>query len=551
MGQYLNELYARNSALQCENKALRRTIDEFKSGRRYKILQDSHERIVAGYKQENKRLSKELAKAQKTTTRVRDIWFEQCDADFDRYQAELQKKDQRIRELETKYWEALWEYDKKLLDVEERYIAQQKEKDEEIAKKETIIQELTARLAHAEALLNRDGTNTGTPTSQTPRGKNKRIPNARKPSGKQKGGQDGHEKHTLESPSEEEVNDKVFHSLDNTVECPDCGSNDFIYSGEYEDHFEYDVEVKVIKRRHRYYLYLCQRCGATVKSADGPDFRAQCQYGPNVQALALSLMNTVNAPMNKTGLFLAGITGEEITPCDGYIAKLQSRAAKGLAQFYADLRLKLITLSLLYWDDTVIFINTKRACFRFYGDESIAFYTAHTEKGMKGIKEDNVLPVLTEDTNVMHDHNSINYNPAFHFRNLECDQHLERDSQKNADDTGHKWSLDLKEHIALTIHDRNKAEQAGKTSFDSDYIGAFNARLDEILKYGFQEYEKDKVRLEKYGASFERALLNRVEKYRENYFAWLEDFSLPTTNNLSLYELYVIRTISKRSLCFQ
>ncbi len=35
MGQYLNELYAQNSALQCENKALRRTIDEFKSGRRY------------------------------------------------------------------------------------------------------------------------------------------------------------------------------------------------------------------------------------------------------------------------------------------------------------------------------------------------------------------------------------------------------------------------------------------------------------------------------------------------------------------------------------
>jgi len=35
MGQYLNELYARNFTLQCENKALRRTIDEFKNGKRY------------------------------------------------------------------------------------------------------------------------------------------------------------------------------------------------------------------------------------------------------------------------------------------------------------------------------------------------------------------------------------------------------------------------------------------------------------------------------------------------------------------------------------
>ncbi len=36
-------------------------------------------------------------------------------------------------------------------------------------------------------------------------------------------------------------------------------------------------------------------------------------------------------------------------------------------------------------------------------------------------------------------------------------------SRSNADDTGHQWSLDLKEHIASTIHDRNMAEQDGKS----------------------------------------------------------------------------------------
>ena len=545
MGQYLNELYTQNFTLQCENKALRRTIDEFKSGKRYKKLQDGHERVVAGYKQENRRLTRELAAAREATTKVRNIWFEQCDADFDWYQAELAKKDKRIQDLETKYWETLWEYDKKLLHVEERYIAKLKEKDEEAAKKDAIIQELTSRLAHAEALLNRDGTNTGTPTSQTPRGKKKRIPNTRTHSGKPKGGQEGHKQHVLGIPDEEEVTDEKFHSLVDADECPVCGASDLIYSGEYEDYFEYEVEVNVIKRRHRYYLYLCQLCGATVKSAEGPDFRSKCQYGPNVQAIALSLMNTVNAPMNKTALFLAGITGGEIAPCDGYIAKLQPRAAKGLTQFYADLRLKLITLSLLYWDDTVIFINTKRACFRFYGDESIAFYTAHMEKGLKGLLADNVLPLLKGDTKVMHDHNTVNYNPKFHFQNLECDQHLERDLQKNADDTGHQWSLDLKEHIALTIHDRNMTEQADKSRFNMDYIAAFNTRLDEILQHGWQEYEADKERLKKYGASFEQALLNRVDKYRDNYFAWLEDFSLPTTNNLSERSLRPVKSKMK------
>lgn len=49
-----------------------------------------------------------------------------------------------------------------------------------------------------------------------------------------------------------------------------------------------------------------------------------------LQALALSLTNTTNAAMNKTAMFLAGITVGELTPCEGYIAKLQKRAARNL-----------------------------------------------------------------------------------------------------------------------------------------------------------------------------------------------------------------------------
>ncbi len=542
MGQYANELYARNFSLECENKALRGTIEEFRSGQRYRKLAAGYGKVIAGYRRETQRLNKALAAEKKTTASVREIWFEQCDKDWDWYQSELEKKDKRICELETQCWETLRDCDNKILEMQADYLRQLKDQQEESRKKDAIIEELKGRLAHAEALLNRDGTNSGTPTSQTPRNKNKRIPNSRQETEKNKGGQDGHEKHNLEAPADSEINDAVYHSLGDAAECAVCGSNDLIYSGEYEDRYEYDVEVKVIKRRHRYYLYLCMLCGATVKSAEGPDFRSQCQYGPGVQALALSLTNTVNAPMNKVALFLKGITGDAITPSDGFIAKLQPRAAKGLIRFYADLKLKLITLSLLYWDDTVIFINTKRACFRFYGDERIAYFTAHMQKGLKGLLEDNVLPMLTGDTKVMHDHNTVNYNPQFHFQNLECNQHLERDGQKNTDDTGHNWSLDLKEHIAQTIHDRKQAKAAEKLCFEKEYVDAFNSRLDAILKHGWQEYEADKEKLEKYGAPFERALLSRIAEYRSNYFAWIDDFSLPTTNNLSERSLRSIKS---------
>ena len=67
----------------------------------------------------------------------------------------------------------------------------QKKYQESLAEKDAIIKELQNRLAHAEALLNHDGSNTGTPTSQTPLNKNKVIPNSRRNSGKPKGGQIG------------------------------------------------------------------------------------------------------------------------------------------------------------------------------------------------------------------------------------------------------------------------------------------------------------------------------------------------------------------------
>ena len=362
---------------------------------------------------------------------------------------------------------------------------------ESLAEKDAIIKELQNRLAHAEALLNHDGSNTGTPTSQTPINKNKVIPNSRRSSGRKKGGQPGHTKAALEAPEESEITDIVGHPLQDDECCPKCGLTDCVPTGESEVKFEYDVRIKVVKIKHEFFYYECSNCGTVFRSQIPPNLKEKVPYGSGLQAFALSLTNTVNAAMNKASMFLAGITGGELMPCEGYIAKLQARAANGLRQFRQDLKLVLITRKIVYWDDTVIFILAQRACFRFYGDESIAYYTAHAHKDMESLDDDNVLNLLTSDTKTMHDHNTVNYNEKYSFENIECNQHLQRDCQKNTDDTCHQWSDDLKKHISATIKDRNDAIARGEGSFSEAYIK------------------------------------------RRNYFLWVEDFSLPTTNNLS------------------
>ena len=427
--------------------------------------------------------------------------------------------------------------------------ADQKEKYEEaLAEKEAVIKELRNQLAHAQALLGHDGTNTGTPTAQTPAGKNKIIPNTRRSSGKSKGGQPGHKKAALNEPDEKDAAETIPHPLQDDECCPKCGLVDCMPTGETEVKFEYDIRIKVVKIKHEFFYYKCNNCGTEFRSQIPPQLKEKVQYGSGLQALALSLTNTVNASMNKVSMFLKGITNGELTPCDGYVAKLQVRAARGLRQFRDDLKRILITRKIVYWDDTVIMILTKRACFRFYGDETIAYYTAHAHKDMESLDDDNVLNLLTSDTKTMHDHNTVNYNEKYSFENIECSQHLQRDCQKNSDDTRHKWSDDLKALIGSTIKDRNDTIARGDTSFDPSYILHFHKELDRCLSAGWAENKADPAN---YGAGWEQTLLKRIEKYRRPYFLWVEDFSLPTTNNLSERGLRGVKSRMKISGQFE
>lgn len=68
--------------------------------------------------------------------------------------------------------------------------------------------------------------------------------------------------------------------------------------------------------------------------------------------------------------------------------------------------------------------------------------------------------------------------------------------------------------------------------------------MERFLKKGDKENKKSK---NKYAVSFERTVLDRIEKYQENYFRWAEDFRLPTTDNLSERGLRGIKSHMKIS----
>ena len=222
--------------------------------------------------------------------------------------------------------------------------------------------------------------------------------------------------------------------------------------------------------------------------------------------------------------------------------------AKMLNDFVTEVYTACIASPLLYWDDTVVFINTARACFRFYGNEKLALYCAHMKKDLPSVFEDGVLPALPPSATVMHDHNSISYHKGFLFRNVECLQHLERDLQKVIDASGHSWAASMKELVKSTIHRRKQLISQGFHRFDDQTISDFLCDYDAFLHIGYREYSKE---CNRYFSPFENALLIRLNQYRDNYTEWVRDFSVPTTNNISERSLRFIKCKDKISGQFQ
>lgn len=179
-------LFETNMSLRCEIRSLKRAIEEYKNGKRYLKIQKDHSRVVKGYIKEVGRLKKELCTAHVQAVTVRNMRMDECDNLWQEHLSEMSRKEEKIRQLEDRIWDIQRESEEKIASLIQRY-------EDQLYEQECVIKELEHKLAHAEALLGRDSTNTSLPTGQTPPNKKRYIPNSRRNTGKGKGGQPGHE----------------------------------------------------------------------------------------------------------------------------------------------------------------------------------------------------------------------------------------------------------------------------------------------------------------------------------------------------------------------
>jgi len=432
--------------------------------------------------------------------------------------------------------------------ISSKYITVEKQKQElaeQNALKDVLIIDLTKELARLKALLNIDGTNSGLPTSGTPINKKKVIPNSRQKTGKKIGGQFGHTKSKLERFPDSEVDTYMDHVPE---ECPECQCTDLEDTGDVIEKDCIDYKIVVEKTRHGFWIKRCRGCGKEVHEKIPTELKEENQYGVQVQAMALMLMNQGNVSINKVRKMIYGFTENEIQLSEGYLCKLQQRASRNAWDFCEDIRKELLKKDVVHWDDTVIMINTNRACLRFYGMENLALYKAHMHKDKEGLDNDDILKLLPPTTTVVHDHNKVNYNKDYSFGNAECNVHLLRDLKKVQDNLGHEWAPELSKLLTETNKQREELIINGVSEFSLDVLSRFFGEFNSIMIKAYSENEESSSM---YYAKDEKTLVLRILDYKNEYLAWVVNFDLPFSNNLAERGLRGAKTKLKASGQFQ
>ena len=199
---------------------------------------------------------------------------------------------------------------------------------------------------------------------------------------------------------------------------------------------------------------------------------------------------------------------------------------------------------LLYTDATPTSLKGKYAYVRNYSNEVITVLEASLSKRIQEIQRQNILPNFRNY--IMHDHETGLYNFGIKSHHLECWIHLGRELKYFDEYIKNSWSKELWKFAWNLNKKRKELLQNNNTQFTSEEIIEYEKEYDEIIQNGIKQ---NKNTPSKYLKDKERAVLNRLIKYKENYLNYLKDFEFPFDDNLSERDLRATKLKKKVSGC--
>lgn len=267
-------------------------------------------------------------------------------------------------------------------------------------------------------------------------------------------------------------------------------------------------------------------------------------YGNNIKALVVIMYAQEVIAFDRMSEFLSILTDNILKVSHGSLVNWVHSISTKCKKHKKKLTRALRNSSQIYTDLTTTSLKGKYAYERNYSNEKITVLEATRSKRIQEIQRQNILP--NYKGYIMHDHETGLYNFGIRSHHLECWIHLGRELKYFDEYIKNSWSKELWDFGWNLNKKRKELLQKNITNFTSKELIEYEKEYDEIIQRGIKQNEGTPS---KYLKNKEKAVLNRLIKYRENYLNFLKDFEHPFDDNLSERDLRATKLKKKVSGC--
>jgi transposase len=395
-----------------------------------------------------------------------------------------------------------------------------------------IIAEKDKEILRLKAQLNKDSSN-----SSKPSGSNgfKKIPNNREKSGRKQGGQYGHKGKRLNIP--ENLDELAASGIAEHVIVSDVADGEA-----YVSDWTVDLKIVTVYTEHR-------------RSVGSPP---HIKYGTRLKALAVYLCVMGLIAYERLSQFFHEISSNLITVSAATLAEFNHSGAERIdMEPYVN---DILNGKVTGVDETPVKSSerpnaegvleiaentTFRVYIRTYSNERTTVLTANPFKTEESVVTDNILTRFHGI--ISQDHEAKFYNFGDH--NATCGAHLTRELKGMAELQMLPWAAEVRDFILEMNSHKNEDVRNSITACEPFLLCQYEARYDDLLQNGRSLLSEMAVK--SFGQDELRCMVNRLEKYKDNYMLFIRDYNAPFTNNQAERDLRHCKTKQKVSGCFR
>ena len=299
---------------------------------------------------------------------------------------------------------------------------------------------------------------------------------------------------------------------------------------------------------HRAEEKKCPCCGCISRGVFPEGVKASVQYGERVQALAAYFSHQHFIPIERLGQIFEDVFGIGISP--GTCANIDEKLFKNLGVFEAGLKAYLVAEKILHFDETGMRCEKKLQWVHIAASEAATLYMIHSKRGQEAMDEMEVLPQF--HGTAIHDH----WFPYFAYIQVAhglCNAHHLREFTFVHEQEKEDWAKRMKD-LLLAAH--NRVEERRQQGFLPEeellqYDQEYTRIITEGIAYHSHLPPLPKGKRGKQKQRDGKNLLDRLVKKRECVLLFMNDFSVPFTNNLGGQGMRMVKLKQKIGGCFR